>query len=66
MNIIQLNSVKDALRSKLHELERITPACRTCEKFQSGICQHFGQSPPPEWQLGPVECDQWVHDGIPF
>lgn len=66
MNLIELNSVKDALRRKLHELESITPACHSCEQFQSGVCQHFGQSPPPDWQSGPVECAEWRHDGIPF
>ena len=66
MNLIELNSVKNALRSKLNELESITPSCHSCERFSSGVCQHFGQAPPPEWQRGPIECAEWRHDGIPF
>ena len=66
MNLIELNSVKDALRSKLHELERITPACNNCTQFQAGICQPFKAAPPPEWKRGPIECAEWLHDGIPF
>ena len=66
MTLIQLNAFKDALRSKLHELERITPACKTCEKFSQGRCQQYNAEPPADFVAGPCECLEWSHDGIPF
>jgi len=66
MNLLQLNVTKQALRRQLDEYERITPCCMTCENMESGICQQFQAAPPPEWKHGPVDCEQWTHDGIPF
>lgn len=67
MNLTELNSVKDALRKQLHDLERITPSCHSCEHLGAGkVCDQFNAEPPPEWQRGPIECAHWQYDGIPF
>ena len=66
MNLIELTSTKTALRKYLHELERITPSCHSCEHFAQGQCAQAQAAPPPEWVKGPVECERWEHDGIPF
>lgn len=66
MNLIQLQSTKEALKKSLHEYERITPACNTCENMRAGQCTHFKATPPPEWVRGPVNCEHWEYDSIPF
>ena len=66
MNLIRLTSTKEALRKYLHELESIKPSCCTCENLSGSVCQKFQQQPPEEWKRGPVECEHWQHDEIPF
>jgi hypothetical protein len=55
-----------ALKAQLHEYESIHPSCTNCTSLQNNVCQYFSASPPPEWIKGPVECEQWTYDGIPF
>ena len=67
MNLIELKSTREALRKSLHDLDRITPCCMSCVQFFDGtLCSKFNAEPPEEWKRGPVECEHWVHDGIPF
>lgn len=66
MNLAQLQTTKTALRQSLHEYERITPACNTCENLQGGQCTKFEAAPPPDWMKGPVTCEHWEYDNVPF
>jgi hypothetical protein len=67
MNSTELNSVRNALRKQLHELDRITIACQSCLHLGAGrVCQHFNATPPPEWLRGPIDCAHWEHDNVPF
>lgn len=66
MNLIQLQTTRDALKQSLQSLERIKPCCHTCEHYQGNRCDKFAAVPPPEWVAGPVECEQWSYDNIPF
>ena len=67
MTLAELKAMKTALRNALAQYERITPCCHSCEHYRAGRCEQFdGQTPPPEWVRGPVECEQWMHCEIPF
>lgn len=66
MNLQELNISKKLVRQQLQQLEQIKPSCTSCENFQNNKCAQFGESPPPDWIAGPVECDQWQYDFIPF
>ena len=66
MNLATLNIQKATLKQALFELEAIKVNCLHCESYSGEICQQFKASPPPEWVNGPVDCEHWVFDGIPF
>ena len=69
MNLIQLTTTKEALRQSLQRYERITVCCHSCEhygSYGSKMCAVHKATPPPEWIKGPVECDDWRYDEIPF
>lgn len=71
MNLAELNVVKGALRDALANYERIKPCCHSCTNYSgnldSGRCAKFDNAQPPkEWIRGPVECEQWTYDAIPF
>jgi hypothetical protein len=66
MTLIELQVTKQALRRQLDEYERITPSCMTCQHMDAGLCAKFNAQPPAEWKAGPVDCAEWIHDGIPF
>lgn len=67
MNLHDLKATREALRKQLHCYDLITPACNNCEKLGTDKrCNHFAAPPPPEWLTGPVECEHWEYDGIPF
>jgi hypothetical protein len=66
MNLSELTIIKQALRNQLNEYDRITPSCNNCEHYKNSVCQHFSASPPPEWVKGPIDCQQWIYDSIPF
>lgn len=67
MNLQELNISKKLVRQQMQQLENIKPSCMSCEHFSSGSkCGHFKAEPPPEWRNGPVECDAWNYDYIPF
>lgn len=67
MNLAELKATTQALENQLRTLNSITPGCRSCEHFARGNeCDVFRAMPPPAWIDGPVECEQWVWDGVPF
>lgn len=67
MNLHDLKATREALRKQLHCYDLITPACNNCEKLGSDKrCSHFAAPPPQDWLTGPVECEHWEYDGIPF
>lgn len=66
MNLIELNATRQALRKQLYEYERITPSCNNCLRLEARVCQQFNASPPDDWINGPVECEHWDYDFIPF
>lgn len=67
MNLQELKTTTNALRSQLQIYERITPTCMHCEHFSSGrICSKFEAEPPAEFQSTPEACEDWEYDAIPF
>lgn len=67
MNLIELKATREALRKTLREYDRITPACDNCTRMESSNrCRHFNANPPPEWIAGPVNCQHWEYDNVPF
>lgn len=66
MTLHELNLTKAALNRQLTELNRIKPGCNSCTRYQGGVCDHFNAAPPDSWVAGPIECEQWQFDGIPF
>lgn len=69
MNLIQLTTTKEALRQSLQRYERITVCCHSCEhygSYGSKMCAVHKATPPPEWVNGPIECNEWEHDNVPW
>lgn len=66
MTLIELRAVRDALRRRLTELDRITPTCWTCASFKDAPrCDKHG-AVPEEFQRAEGACQDWVYDGVPF
>lgn len=66
MTLVELKATKEALKRSLHELENIKVACYSCEKYKNTQCSQYAACPPPEWIQGPIECEHWKYDEIPF
>lgn len=67
MNLATLTIQKSTLRRALHELEAIKITCNQCIHYHDERCAKFDAAPPDEWvERGPVECEHWTFDGIPF
>lgn len=67
MNAVELRVYRDALSSKLAELQRIVPDCEHCLHFaHAPHCAKFGAAPPEEFRRTPEACPEWQFDGIPF
>lgn len=67
MNAFELRVYRDALSSKLAELQRIEAICPNCAHFaHAPTCAKFGAVPPEEFQRTPEACADWEFDGIPF
>lgn len=66
MTLQELKAYRIALHEKLSQLNRIVPACKSCEHFLTGTCEKFGATPPDEFQKTPEACAEWVYDQIPF
>ena len=67
MNLIELNAIKTHLKRQLKDIESIQVTCLGCEHLKSGNkCEKFNAQPPAEWLHGPVDCEHWTWDEIPF
>ena len=66
MNLATLVLQKQTLKKALCDLEKIKVSCHSCDKFTGGQCLQFEASPPHEWIEGPVDCESWEFDNIPF
>ena len=67
MNLQQLDFARHMLRTQLAQYERIVPACGNCTKCSSAFhCDVYQAQPPQQWREGPVTCEHWKWDEIPF
>ena len=66
MNLATLNIQKATLKQALFDLDAIKVHCNNCEQYSGTVCKQFGATPPPEWVTGPVDCEHWTYDQIPF
>ena len=67
MNLVELNAIKTHLKKQLKNLDDIQITCLRCEHLKSCYrCEKFDAKPPAEWLHGPVDCEHWVWDSIPF
>ena len=66
MTLIELKATKEALKRSLHELENIKVACYSCTQYKNTHCTKYGAPPPDDWVRGPIECESWEYDEIPF
>jgi hypothetical protein len=67
MNATELHAVRDALRQRLVELDRIKTTCDHCEHFgMAPRCDKFNAVPPEDFRRTPGACEHWQFDGIPF
>ncbi len=67
MTAIELHAVREALRLRLAELDRIKTTCDQCEHFlQAPRCSKFDAEPPADFRNTPGACDEWQWDAIPF
>ena len=66
MNLHELKATLDSLRRQLSFYELIKPSCSNCNHLQGSLCAKFAAQPPQEWLTGPVECEHWDYDNIPF
>ena len=68
MNLATLNLQKQTLQKALRDLDNIKVNCHSCDRFTGGQCGQFEAAPPPEWVKGPgpVACEHWEFDNIPF
>lgn len=67
MNLATLNIQKATLTQALHELNAIKVICHNCTSYHGQLCAKYQATPPPDWiSKGPVECEHWEYDGIPF
>lgn len=66
MNLAELTVMRKVLKQKLVELDAITPSCNNCIYYEGRMCQKHGATPPDEWVKGPVECQDWSYDNVPF
>ena len=66
MNLLELKSTREALRKQLMEYDSITPSCRSCLKYEANRCSQYQAAPPDDWIKGPVDCEHWDYDFIPF
>lgn len=66
MNFNELKATKEALKRSLHELEIIKVACYCCTQYKNTQCTKYAAPPPDDWVRGPIECESWEYDEIPF
>jgi hypothetical protein len=67
MTSVELNAMRDALRRRLAELDRIVTTCDHCEHFaHAPRCAKFDAIPPEDFRHTPNACADWKFDDIPF
>lgn len=67
MTIIEFKAVRDALRRRLAEFDRMQPTCDSCEHFaHAPQCAKFEAAPPEDFRRTPEACEHWQFDGVPF
>ncbi len=67
MTAVELRAVRDALRSRLAELDAIKATCDHCEHFEyAPRCSKFDAIPPDDFRREPGACPEWRFDGVPF
>ena len=67
MTAVELNAVRQALRNRLAELERIKTTCDHCAHFSSAPhCTKFDADVPDDFRRTPDACEHWHHDRVPF
>ncbi|WP_424894426.1 hypothetical protein [Tepidimonas sp. HKU79] len=67
MTAIELREVREALRSRLRELDAIRATCEHCEHFaHPPVCAKFNAAPPDEFRSQDGACEHWRFDGVPF
>lgn len=66
MNFLALTTTRETLRAELKRLDAIQVGCSNCKNYELNNCKVFGEMPPGDWFKGPVECESWEFDQIPF
>lgn len=69
MNLATLNATINALKTQLQTFENIRVCCHSCERYgeaRAHQCAVHQATPPPDWITGPIQCEHWVHDSVPF
>jgi hypothetical protein len=69
MNLVTLNATINALKQQLQVFENIRVCCHSCERFGEIVpqqCAVHQATPPTDWIKGPIECEHWSHDSVPF
>ena len=67
MNLQELNAIKTHLKKQLKDIESIQVTCLHCEHLKhNNRCEKFDAKPPADWLHGPVDCEHWKWDCIPF
>ncbi len=66
MTLAEIAIRKEALQKALDELDLIKPSCTNCTKYAHDKCAQFDENPPNSWKIGPVQCEHFCWDGIPF
>lgn len=66
VNIALLTVKREALRKELQRLDAITPSCSNCNHYLLEMCKVYDQAPPSEWFRGPIDCESWEFDALPF
>jgi hypothetical protein len=55
------------LKKQLKDLDAIRITCLRCEHLKAGRrCDKFDAKPPDEWLHGPIDCEHWLWDAVPF
>lgn len=67
MNRVELMQTRQALRSRLNDMERIVMSCEHCEHLTTaGLCGLFDERPPADALRSDIGCESWKYDEIPF
>lgn len=67
MTLERYRETSDALDQAVRGHKAIKPCCHSCARFESiaGTCDQHGEV-PYEFQKAVEQCDDWLHNPIPF